>query len=149
MVSPLWPTFPRSFHLSARCRPGESPSEQNTTKTNSQQTASLTLTRFSRGDTVRSLVVHIQLISDGLRSRPAVVLSTLLLFPLLSLAFSKCVSFFSLCHSKSISPLLTDTPRLASIQSAVHSVIVDLPLHPAARRCHHRRRVQPKATTAS
>lgn len=55
-VSPPWLLFSHCFHLAEQRRPSESPSEQNTAKTNSQQIASLTLTSFSLGDTISSLV---------------------------------------------------------------------------------------------
>lgn len=51
----IWLTLSRRFHLAAHCRPSDSPSQQNTTKTNSQQITTLTLTSFSLGDTVSSL----------------------------------------------------------------------------------------------
>lgn len=51
----FWLTLSRRFHLATHCRPSDSPSQQNTTKTNSQQITTLTLTSFSLGDTVSSL----------------------------------------------------------------------------------------------
>ncbi len=155
-ASPPWLSFSRRFHLAAHRRPCDSPSEQNTTKTNSLQIASLTLTSFSLGDTISSLVFLIQLIRDGLRSRPAAIYPPCF-YPLSSQSFSN-VLLFSVSVTLFVflyppSPSLLHTHTHFSLDS-IHTPFtprVYLPLHLPIHYhcCHHRHCVQPKATTAS